>query len=457
MGWGATIGRAHCRRERRYPPAMPSIRRPGSPRRPGRSFPRPGRPSQRPGRAGAPRIVVVGDLVLDVVVAPGRPLELGHRRRRARVLRPGRIGGHDRALARPARGADHADRGGRSRSRPVGRWSTPLRADGVTAARRCASPGARTGPHRRPRGARRRAQLRPGPGRGATGSRRPTSSRPGSPGRRPLHLPVYSLLGSPLGEAGRRAIELGRAAGAAVSLDLASIGPLLAEGRAAAHELDRDRSRRTSCSRPAPRPRRSSAAPPLDRLLEFAAIAVVKRGPKGATVLAREGDARSASRSRRRRVAADRHDRAPATPSMPGSWSAGSRRERPGGRCRRRSIARRSPGTAPRPAALCAPTGADHRLAVMRAFRNPSERCATSERCTFSWSRTTRASAGSSSRLFANDRHVVDLATGGQRGDRAGRREPGVRCRRPRRRAARDRRLRRRPATPRDRIRASPS
>ena len=29
-----------------------------------------------------------------------------------------------------------------------------------------------------------------------------------------VHLPVYSLLGAPLGDAGRRAIELGRAAGA---------------------------------------------------------------------------------------------------------------------------------------------------------------------------------------------------------------------------------------------------
>ncbi len=104
-----------------------------------------------------------------------------------------------------------------------------------------------------------------------------------------LHLPVYSLLGSPLGEAGRHSVELARAAGAAISVDLASIGPLLAGGRRSARALI------------------ASVAPDLlfataseaeallggrgvEGLLEFAATAVVKRGAKGATVLARAGD-----------------------------------------------------------------------------------------------------------------------------------------------------------------------
>ncbi|MEA2519944.1 MAG: hypothetical protein QOF49_2024, partial [Chloroflexota bacterium] len=55
-----------------------------------------------------------------------------------------------------------------------------------------------------------------------------------------LHLPAYSLLGTPLGLAGRRAIELAREAGALVSLDLSSVGPLLANGRRAAVRLIRD-------------------------------------------------------------------------------------------------------------------------------------------------------------------------------------------------------------------------
>ncbi len=52
-----------------------------------------------------------------------------------------------------------------------------------------------------------------------------------------VHLPIYSLLDAPLGDAGRRAVQLGRAAGAALSVDLASIGPLLAGGRRAARAL----------------------------------------------------------------------------------------------------------------------------------------------------------------------------------------------------------------------------
>jgi sugar/nucleoside kinase (ribokinase family) len=104
-----------------------------------------------------------------------------------------------------------------------------------------------------------------------------------------VHLPVYSLVGAPVGLAGQRAIELGRAAGAAISLDLASVGPLLAHGRPAAHAL---------LASAAPDILFATAAEasaflggaPLDRLLETAGIAVIKRGPKGATVLAREGD-----------------------------------------------------------------------------------------------------------------------------------------------------------------------
>ncbi len=101
-----------------------------------------------------------------------------------------------------------------------------------------------------------------------------------------LHLPAYSLLGEPLGAAGRRAIELARAANASVSVDLASIGPLFVDGRRAARALV------------------EAAAPDLlfatateaeaflggrafEGLLDVAATVVVKRGAKGATVLAR--------------------------------------------------------------------------------------------------------------------------------------------------------------------------
>ena len=104
-----------------------------------------------------------------------------------------------------------------------------------------------------------------------------------------LHLPVYSLLGEPLGDAGRRAIELAREAGALVSVDLASIGPLLADGRRSARaligEVAPDLLFATASEAAALLGGRS-----VDGLLEFAAAAVVKRGSKGATVLARVGD-----------------------------------------------------------------------------------------------------------------------------------------------------------------------
>lgn len=103
-----------------------------------------------------------------------------------------------------------------------------------------------------------------------------------------LHLPVYSLLGEPLGSAGRRAIELARAANASVSVDLASIGPLLADGRRAARgliaEIAPDLLFATAAEAEALLGGRG-----VDGLLDVTATAVVKRGAKGATVLARVG------------------------------------------------------------------------------------------------------------------------------------------------------------------------
>lgn len=104
-----------------------------------------------------------------------------------------------------------------------------------------------------------------------------------------LHLPAYSLLGEPLGLAGRRAVTMARSAGASVSLDLASSAPLLADGRRAALALV------------------TSVAPDLllataaelgaligpsgrgqIRAVDLARIVVVKRGPGGVSVLTRD-------------------------------------------------------------------------------------------------------------------------------------------------------------------------
>ena len=115
---------------------MPAIRppRPIRPRRPGR----PSRPRRRgAATAGQPRIVVLGDLVLDVVVAPERGDRARHRRHRPRVDRPGRIGRHDRPLARPARGAQQPHR----RDRTGLRGTSPRQGARGRTASRCASSG----------------------------------------------------------------------------------------------------------------------------------------------------------------------------------------------------------------------------------------------------------------------------------------------------------------------------
>lgn len=101
-----------------------------------------------------------------------------------------------------------------------------------------------------------------------------------------VHLPAYSLLGDPLGRAGARAIELARERDSLVSVDLASVGPLLADGRRAAREL-------IAAARPdvlfATEPEAEALLGRYadDGLLELAGIAVIKRGNRGASVMAR--------------------------------------------------------------------------------------------------------------------------------------------------------------------------
>ena len=245
---------------------MPSLTVPGAPPRP-------------------PRVVVLGDLLLDVVVAPQIPLAVA-------TDVPGRVslrqGGSAATTARWL-----ARLGARSvlitvvgRDAPGRALLDDLRSDGVKLQASRPATG-RTG----------RIGVIVGAGgersfvadRGVADALAPTDLRSAWFVRADLlHLPIYSLLGEPLGLAGRRAVELARAAGALVSLDLASSLPLLVDGRRAAWE------------------RVASAAPDIvfatqaearallgggsvERLLELAPIAVVKRGPQGASVLARAG------------------------------------------------------------------------------------------------------------------------------------------------------------------------
>ncbi|MEA2673689.1 MAG: hypothetical protein QOI92_881, partial [Chloroflexota bacterium] len=104
-----------------------------------------------------------------------------------------------------------------------------------------------------------------------------------------IHLPAYSLLVEPLGSAGIKAVELMRARGARgarLSVDLASVGPLLTHGRREAREL-------VSGLKPDLVFATESEAEALlgrhapEGLLDHAAVAVIKRGARGARVFAR--------------------------------------------------------------------------------------------------------------------------------------------------------------------------
>jgi sugar/nucleoside kinase (ribokinase family) len=106
-----------------------------------------------------------------------------------------------------------------------------------------------------------------------------------------LHLPSYSLLDEPLAAAARRALTLARGAGALVSLDLASIGPLLARGRAHAVELVRATAADVVFAT-ASEAAALLAGGPVEELLDLAPVTIVKQGSKGATTLAREGSSR---------------------------------------------------------------------------------------------------------------------------------------------------------------------
>jgi sugar/nucleoside kinase (ribokinase family) len=229
-----------------------------------------------------PRIVVLGDLMVDVVLAPASALRVG-------TDVPGRValrqGGSAATTARwlarlGARstlvcsiGRDHEGR----------ELVAALEGDGVRVrANRVA--GERTG----------RIGVVVAPGgersfvadRAAADTLAPADLRASTFRVDLLHLPAYSLLGEPLGLAGRRAIELARAGGALVSLDLSSVAPLLADGRRAAIRLVRDVAPDVLF---ATRVEAEALIGGRDTtgLGEIAAVVVIKQGRSGASVLAR--------------------------------------------------------------------------------------------------------------------------------------------------------------------------
>jgi len=238
---------------------------------------------RRPSRPRTLRAVVLGDLALDVVLAPARPLEHGTDVPGiVRLHQGGSAANTARWLARLGVRSTLVCAVGRDGPGRV--LVAALRREGVAvrAARPAAARTARIGMLVDASGERSFVADR-----GAADLLGPGDLRPAwFNGAGVLHLPAYSLLGSPLGEAAAHAIVMARAAGAAITVDLASVGPLLAGGRPAAHRVIRDL---------APDLLFTNAAEAgaflgdgdLEGLLAFAAVAVVKRGAGGAIVVAR--------------------------------------------------------------------------------------------------------------------------------------------------------------------------
>ena len=220
--------------------------------------------------------------MLDVVVIPSRPLERGTDVPGRVALRQGGSAANTaRWLARLGARSTLITAVGRD---PAGRALVDaVASDGVTvrAVRIAGKPTGRIGVVVQFGGERSFVADR-----GAADELRPEDLKAAWFGVDLLHVPAYSLIGEPLGDAGRRAIELARAAGALVSLDLASAAPLLAKGRRAARRLVEDAAPDILFSTAGEAEAYLGGYDPTG-LLESAPLAIVKRGAGGATLLAR--------------------------------------------------------------------------------------------------------------------------------------------------------------------------
>jgi sugar/nucleoside kinase (ribokinase family) len=233
-----------------------------------------------------PRVLVLGDLVLDVVLQAGRTVESGTDVPGRVVMRQGgsaantarwlgKLGARVQLVCAVGR-----DGAGRSLVHTVERDGVSVRASHVA--------GVRTG--------RIGVLVAPGGERSFVADRRAALElRPDDlrdawfTGLDLIHLPAYSFLGEPVAQAARRAVDLARAAGALVSVDLSSVGPLLERGRRAAQSLV------ASLDADVLFANATEAAAFLGRsdpggLLAYGRVVVVKMGARGARVIARAAD-----------------------------------------------------------------------------------------------------------------------------------------------------------------------
>jgi sugar/nucleoside kinase (ribokinase family) len=234
------------------------------------------------GAPAAPRLVTLGDLLLDIVVRPERAPEAatdvpgtiafrvgGSAGNTARVF--ARLGGHASFICAVGR-----DDWGRRlvaalRSAGVEMHAVPVRGATGRLLALVDPAGERTFVTQR----------------SAADLLRPEDIRPTwlrSAGA--LHLPAYALLAEPLASAAIRATAIARESGAIVSIDLASHGPLRVAGRRVVRE--RIRALRPDVlfgNRAEADAVVGRAAGWRARLLELAPLVVVKAGPEGCHVL----------------------------------------------------------------------------------------------------------------------------------------------------------------------------
>jgi sugar/nucleoside kinase (ribokinase family) len=233
------------------------------------------------------RVLVLGDLVLDVVMHASAPIESGTDvPGRVEIRQGGSAANVARWLARLGTRSQLVcaiGRDGAGRS-----LVAQLQRDGVTV-RALRITGHRTG--------RIGVLVAPSGERSFVADRR-AATRMEAKDLKPewfdnldlIHLPAYSLLVEPLGTAGVRAVELARARsprGVLVSVDLASVGPLLAHGRREARDLvARIKPDLIFATEPEAEALLGRHAP--EGLLADARVAVIKRGARGARVFARD-------------------------------------------------------------------------------------------------------------------------------------------------------------------------
>lgn len=234
-----------------------------------------------------PRLVAFGDLLLDVVVTPVRPIERGTDVPGSLAFRRGGSAANT-AAAFARLGGDAALITSLGDDAWAERLQSSLRADGVHLhAARHPGPSGRLAALIDERGERSFVTER-----GAADQLAPADLRPSwLRGAEVLHVPAYSLLNEPIGSAALAAADRARGTGAIISADLSSEGPLLAYG------VRRSRARLAELAPDILFANRAEAAALLReggrrawaRLLGQAALVVVKDGVWGCRVLWAEG------------------------------------------------------------------------------------------------------------------------------------------------------------------------